>query len=138
MKKLLAILVIFLVAFLALNRQRIYLRDPLAKVSRDGAAIAGVTTMINYSNDVLLLDSSDPQHHRLYLVQGWNKVAAVPTVPLRCEAGLACMADADQATATPITPGSRGHREPFLGVTMTNRRVEFVDEDGALVKVQLR
>lgn len=138
MKKLLAIVVILLVAFLVVNRQRIYLRDPLAKVSRDGVAVGDVTTMINYSNDVLLLDASDPQHRRIYLVQGWNKLASVPTVPMRCEATLACMADADQATATPITPGSRGRREPFQGVTMTNRRVEFVDEDGALVVVRLR
>ena len=132
------ILVLLLVAFLAINRQRVYLRDPLARVSRDSSPVSGVTTMINFNNDVLLLDNSDPQHHRVYLVQGWNKLAAVPTVALRCEAGLACMADADQATATPITPGSRGHREPFLGVTMTNRRVEFVDEEGALVLITLR
>ena len=138
MKKLLVILVLALVVFVTLNRQRIYLRDPLAKVSRDSVAVGDVTTMINYANDVLLLDNSNPQHRRIYLVQGWNKLAAVPTAPLRCEAGLACMADSDQATATPITPGTRGHREPFLGVTMTNRRVEFVDEDGALVLVTLR
>ena len=48
------------------------------------------------------------------------------------------MTDADQATATQLEPGSRGRRPPFEGVTMTNRRVEFVDEDGALVTVTHR
>ena len=48
------------------------------------------------------------------------------------------MTDADQASARALPVGSRGRREVFEGVTMTNRRVEFVDEDGALVRVTLR
>ena len=43
-----------------------------------------------------------------------------------------------QATGSKVEPGSRGRREPFEGVTMTNKRVEFVDEHGALVQVLLR
>ncbi len=93
--------------------------------------------MINYSNDVLLDDKSNGSR-RVYLVQGWNKVAAVPTAPLKCEYGVVCMTDADQASARALPVGSRGRREAFVGVTMTNRRVEFVDEDGALVRVTLR
>ena len=45
------------------------------------------------------------------------------------------MTDADQAAATAIVPGSRGRRPAFEGVRMTNRFVEFVDEDGDLVRV---
>jgi hypothetical protein len=47
------------------------------------------------------------------------------------------MTDADQAAMTPVTPGARGNRSPFEGVTMTDRRVEFVDEEGALIQVLL-
>jgi hypothetical protein len=93
--------------------------------------------MINYSNDVLLQDGSKPEH-RLYLVQNWNKVAGVPTVPLKCIMGVACMTDADQASATKLEIGTRGRRAAFEGVTMTNKRVEFVDEEEALVAVMLR
>jgi hypothetical protein len=137
MKKLLALLTLGLVIFIVVYRQRIFLRDPLATVTRDGVKVSDVRAMINYSNDVLLDDQSADKH-RVYLVQNWNKHLEVPTMPLRCVQGLACMTDADQAAATAITPGSRGRREAFQGVTMTNRFVEFVDEDGDLVRVTLR
>ena len=137
MKKLLALLVLGMVVFVAINRQKLFLRDPLAKVARDGVSVSGVAVMINYSNDILLQDTSAGKR-RLYLVQNWNKVAATPTVPLKCLQWMACMTDANQATAESIAPGSRGRRSPFEGVTMTNKRVEFVDEDGALVEVTLR
>lgn len=136
MKKILLLLTLALVVFVAIHRQRIFLRDPLASVTRDGVAVSGVAVMINFTNDVLLEDAS-ADRHRLYLVQNWNQRLEFPTAPLTCVQGLACMTDADQATATAIAPGSRGRRPPFMGVTMTNRLVEFVDEDGDLVRVAL-
>ena len=137
MKRLFALALICVVVFVVVDRQRIFLRDPLATVTRDGVKVGGVAVMINYSNDVLLLDGSEPQS-RSYLVQHWNEVAGVPTAPLRCVMGVACLTDADQATAAPLAIGSRGRRAAFEGVTMTDRRVEFVDEEGALVTVLLR
>jgi len=136
-KKILSLLLIAVIVFVVVYRQRIFLRDPLAAVTRDGVKMGDVQVMINYSNDVLLQDGSKPQK-RLYLVQSWNKVAEIPTNPLKCVYGVACMTDADQATAAPLSIGSRGRRPAFEGVTMTNKRVEFVDEDGALVTVMLR
>ena len=137
MKKFIALLVVALVVFLVVYRQRIYLRDPIAKVARDGAPVEGARVMINYPNDVLLLDKSGGRN-RIYLVQHWNLALGTPTVPVKCVQGVACMTNADQATEVLVPPGSRGRRTPFEGVTMTNRRVEFVDEDGALVQVVLR
>jgi len=137
LKKLFALVLICVVVFVVVYRQRIFMRDPIATVTRDGVKIGNVQVMINYSNDVLLQDGSMPER-RLYLVQNWNKVAEVPTIPLKCIYGVACMTDADQASATRLDIGSRGRRAPFEGVTMTNKRVEFVDEDGALVTVVLR
>jgi len=137
LRKLLILLTIGLVVFVVVYRQRLFLRDPLAAVTRDGVKVSDVAVMINYTNDVLLQDASAGKK-RLYLVQNWNKVAEAPAAPLRCIQGLACMTDADQATADAIAVGTRGRRPPFEGVTMTNRRVEFVDEDGALVEVTLR
>ena len=137
MRKLLGLLAIALIVFLVIYRQRVFLWDPVAHVSRDGAKVDGVRVMINYSNDVLLQDASAGKR-RLYLVQNWNRVAETPTVGVKCIQLLACMTNADQATAEAIPVGTRGRRTPFEGVTMTNRRVEFVDEDGALVEVTLR
>ena len=137
MKKLLALVVLGMVVFIVINRQRVFLWDPIASVTRDGVKLSGVRAMINYSNDVLLEDASAGRT-RIYLVQGWNKRLETPTAPLKCLKLLGCLTDADQATATPVPVGTRGKRPPFEGVTMTNKRVEFVDEDGALVVVALR
>jgi hypothetical protein len=136
-KRLIGLLLLCLIVFVVVYRQRIFLRDPLATVTRDGVKMGGVQVMINYTNDVLLTDASKPER-RLYLIQSWNKVAEVPSVPLKCIYGVACMTDSDQASAAKLDVGSRGRRPPFEGVTMTNRRVRFVDEDGALVEVVLR
>ena len=137
MKKVIAALVLCLVVFLVIYRQRVYVRDPLAKVSRDGTGVDGTQVMINYPTDVLLLDRSDGRN-RIYLVQHWNLALGTPTVPVQCFEGLACMTNADQATEAMVQAGSRGKRTPYEGVTMTDRRVKFVDEDGALVEVVLR
>ena len=137
MKKLLLLLTLGLVVFVAIYRQRLFLRDPVATVSRDGVKQGDVRVMINYTNDILLDDASTSTR-KLYLVQNWNKIAGGPTAPLKCFAGLVCMTDADQASATPVESGSRGKRSAFEGVTMTSKRIEFVDEHGALVEVTLR
>jgi hypothetical protein len=135
-RKLLLLLAIGLLAFAAIYRQRIYMWDPLASVTRDGAKQGSVRVMIDYSNDVLMDDNST-EKRRLYLVQHWNEAAEFSTGPLRCVQFLSCMTDADQASGTKFVPGSRGRREAFEGVTMTSKRVEFVDENGALVVVTL-
>lgn len=137
MKKLLGFVVLALMIFVIVFRQRVFLRDPLATVTRDGHKQGDVRVMINYSNDILMNDNSAATH-RIYLVEGWNKVPQFLASTLRCINGVACMTDADQASGAPVPQGSRGRRPPFEGVTMTNKKVEFVDEDGALVEVTLR
>ena len=137
MKKIWLLLAIALVIFVAVYRQRIFLRDPIATVTRDGVKQGNVKVMINYSND-LLMDDGSTDTRRIYLVQHWNQVAQYSMGPLRCFSGLACMTDGTQATGEKVAPGPRGKREAFAGVTMTNKRIEFVDESGALVGVELR
>ncbi len=136
MKRLLALVLVCAVVFAVMHRLRLYVWDPVAKVTRDGDPVSGARVMINYPNDVLLQDGSAGRQ-RIYLVQHWNKVAETPTAPVRCLRWLACLTDADQATAEAIPVGARGRRSSFEGVTMTDRMVEFVDEDGALVTVTL-
>ncbi len=137
MKKLVGLAFLAFIVFVLIYRQRVFLRDPLATVTRDGHKQAGVGVMINYNNDILMDDGSSAQH-RIYLVEGWNKVPQFLVTTLKCIHGIACMTDADQARGAPVPAGPRGRRSAFEGVTMTNRKVEFVDEDGALVEVTLR
>jgi hypothetical protein len=121
---------------LVVERKRLYIWDPIAKVTRDGVKVLGARASINFSNDLLLRDSSGGRT-RVYLVQNWDDEVISPGV-LTCVGVLACLTDADHASGQVVPAGSRGRRSPFIGVTMTNRRVEFVNEDGALVQVVLR
>jgi hypothetical protein len=136
-KKIFALLTLALMVFVVIYRQQVYVWDPLATVTRDDVKQGSVRVMINFSNDILMDDNSTSSR-RIYLVQNWNKVAEFATGKLRCIEYLACMTDAEQATGEKLTPGPRGKREPYEGVTMTDRRIKFVDEHGALVEVVLR
>ncbi len=136
MKKVLLLLTVLLAVFIFVDRERLYLRDPLATVTRDGVKDESAKALINFSNDVLLQDGAGGRL-RVYLVQNWDDMVIAPT-EMKCLGAMVCLADGDHVAGAPVVAGSRGKREPFVGVTMTNRRVEFVDEDGALVQVALR
>ena len=120
---------LLLVIFVAVFRQRIFLRDPLGKVERNGVAVDGARLFINFSNDVLV---EEPGTERRYLVQGWSEVPGVPQI-LGCVQGLVCWTDADQAAVFPVD-GAGGKRP----AVMSAKQVMFVDESGAEVTVKLR
>ena len=135
MKKLLLIAFVVMLAFVLVNRQRVFLRDPLARVYRtsgvkgaDEVKQSGVQVYINYSNDVLLM-KENPGGTTL-LVQHWNLTPGTP-VRLRCIHWMACMTDADQA---PLLPATKYDAK----VQMSNRTVSFIDPQGATTRVELR
>lgn len=134
MKKLFVLAFLILMALILLNRQRVYVRDPLATVYRNAQKQSGVQVYINYSNDVLLVKENDPGPYRL-LVQNWNKSPGTPT-ELKCIHWMACLADADQASITPTVPGGKGQYDPH--VTMNNREITFLNTDGTTTRVELR
>jgi hypothetical protein len=126
MKRVLLLALVLLVVFLYVCRQRVYLHDPLANVVRSGQTDPDTHVLINYSNDILLYDHSGGRD-RIYLVQNWNLTPSVPG-QLMCVAFLLCLTDNDHATAAPID--TRGRL-----ATMSNKEVDFFDEDGAPVTV---
>jgi hypothetical protein len=120
---------LLLVVFVAVFRQRIFVRDPLGKVERNGVAQDGTRVYINYSNDVLVEDSA---RHQFVAVQGWNTLPGVPQ-HLFCLTGLMCWTDADKAAVFPVE--GVGGRTPAV---MSAKEVTFVDESGARVRVAPR
>ena len=54
MKKIIALIALALIVFAVVYRQRLFLRDPLGSVTRDGVKEDGAQVFINWSNDVLL------------------------------------------------------------------------------------
>jgi len=75
LRKILVFAVLLLIVVVAVFRERIFLRDPLGKVERNGVAVDGARLFINFSNDVLVEESGT---ERRYLVQGWSGVPGVP------------------------------------------------------------
>ena len=129
MKKILIVGVLLLAIFVVVFRQRIFLRDPLGKVERNGTAQDGARLYINYSNDVLVEDSTS---HEFVLVQGWSTLPGVPQ-HLFCFTGLMCWTDADRATVFPLE-GVGGRTR----AAMSAKEVAFVDASGAAARVELR
>ncbi len=128
MRKIL-VAVLLLAVFVAVFRQRIFLRDPLGKVERNGAAQSGAHVFINYSNDVLVEDAAT---HGFLLVQGWNRLPGVPQ-QLKCVSGMACWTDADQAAVLPLGGGATA-----TPAVMSAKEVTFADSNGDRMKVTLR
>jgi hypothetical protein len=124
----LLIVIVVLVVF----RQRLFLRDPIAKVERNGLEQTEYRVYLNYFNDILVEDLA---HDRRYLVQSKDGVPMVPGIPghLGCIRGLACLTEENYVATDPL--GGKGY---VPSVEMTNAYVAFVDGDGASMRVSLR
>jgi hypothetical protein len=126
MKKLLLLVLIVLVVFAVLNRDRIYVRDPLASVTRDAVAESGVQVYINHNNDVLLEHDTAPAY--MTLLQHGQPVGAPRLLP--CIHFMACLTD---AAIQPVLVLSRAaHIE-----SMTSAQVAFRDDQGREAVVTL-
>jgi hypothetical protein len=128
-RRLLVLIVVVLVVLLAINRQRVFLRDPLAKVKKNGVLVDGARVYINYSNDVLI---EEPGEQRTYIVQNWNKIPGVPK-EMTCLQGMVCWTDADHAQMVPL-----GGASYLPDTMMSDREVSFNDGYGVGINVTLR
>jgi hypothetical protein len=132
MKKLIALLVLALIVFAVVYRQRLYVRDPLGSVTRNAVKEAGAQVYINWSNDVLLENDDPPAGVRsemtLTLVQHARPIG-VPK-QMHCLHWLLCMADADEATLTAPDPGT------YIE-SMSSKQVVFHDYNGHQAVVTL-
>lgn len=127
MRKFILLLALGAVVFLVWNRQRIYVRDPLGSVARDGVRESGAQVYINYSNDVLLTNYNAPMY--MTLVQHGERVGA--PAEIHCMAYVACLLDADVAA---LLEGSEGEKAEL----MNGKKVAFRDGAGRAVVVDLR
>jgi hypothetical protein len=128
-KKFLAVVFVLFMVFVLMHRQRLFLRDPLGKVERNGVKVDGAKVFINFSNDILV---EEPGASYRYMVQGWDKKPGAPK-SLKCLSGMACMTEADRADMVPL-----GGTDYQPQVRMSNREVTFTDTTGGAVRVALR
>ena len=127
MKKIILLIFVVFIAFVAINRQRVFLRDPLASVTRNGVKEDGAQVYINYSNEVLLQNEHPPMY--MTIVQQGGHVGTPAS--MKCVHWMACMADADLATLIDPLPHA-------ATAQMDGKLVEFHDAEGRDVKVALR
>jgi len=125
MKKLLFVVLVVVIAFLYINRHRVYVRDPLASLTRNGVPESGAQVFINHSNDVLIENDNPPMYTTL--VQHGEPVGA--PAKIYCLHWLICM-------TTDVHP-------PLLGTvapadSMTDKLVTYRDRDGRTAVVTLK
>jgi hypothetical protein len=128
MKVLIVLFVLFAAVVLG-NRQRLFVRDPLAEVERNGVKVEGAEVYINFSNDMVVQEPRPPNR---YIVQHWNLRPGVPQ-RLSCVRWMFCWTEADRAESVPL--GGDGYQGM---VQMSSHEVSFVDGSGAPVRVTLR
>ncbi len=126
MKKIILLVVVLVVGFLVWRRERVYVRDPLGSVMRDGVKEEGAQVLVNYSNDVLVQNYNAPMY--VTLVQHGGRVGT--PAEMHCVAYVACLLEADE----PVFLGA----EEGAVLGMTGKRVEFRDAKGRNVVVALR
>ena len=127
MKKIILLLVVVAVVFVVWSRQRLYVRDPLGSVMRDGVKEAGAQVLINYSNDVLVQNYNAPMY--VLLVQHGNRVGT--PAEMHCVAYVACLMDADEPAFMSTEEGAKVSEMP-------GKVVEYRDAKGRDVVVTLR
>jgi hypothetical protein len=132
-KTVLILAFVVIMGLIIINRERVYLRNPLATVYRNEARQDGIQVFQNYSNDVLLEKDSDIPFR--ILVQDGNEVPGTP-VNLTCIRWMACLTSSDRPPTLPVEWKGKGKYDPQ--VTITNKDVSFVDGDGSRVRVELR
>jgi len=132
MKKIIALIVVILLVLAVIYRQRLYLRDPLGSVTRDGVHEDGAQVYINWSSDVLLENDNPPGaapgQMTLTLIQHARPIGLPKQ--MHCLHWLVCLADADQATLAAADPGA--HIE-----SMSSKQVAFRDYNGREAVVTL-
>lgn len=126
MKRVFLLVVLLAFSYLLYNRQRVFVRDPLGSVVREGVKVEGSQVFINYSNDVLLQNDGPPLLITL-LQQG--KPIGTPA-NLKCLHWVACLTDAESASLAEVETGARIN-------SMSSKAVEYRDETGQTVVVSL-
>ncbi len=138
MKTILLLALLMAIALMAVNRQRIYVRDPMATVYRNDAKQSGVQIFISVAGDMLLWREAEPRESRV-LLQGWNKMPGTPE-RLTCLHWIACLTDADHASTIPLDWNGYGTKKGKYDpkVSMSSREVTYRDADGATMRAELR
>ena len=125
MRRFLLLVAVVFVVLLVVWRDRLFLRDPLGRLERDGVRVEGARVFIDFSNDVLVQEDGG---RRMFLVRHVDRREAVPA-GLNCVQAMACLTPADGATEVISGAGT---------AEMSDREVVFTEGSGGRVRVVIR
>ena len=128
MRRFLVLLTLVLIALAVVYRDRLYLRDPLGKLTRNGVEQQDARVFINYENDVLVQEKNGAE---MFVVQHWNGLPAAPA-GLTCIQGMLCVTPADRVVD--VGEAATGQK----AAQMTNRAVSYTSPSGATTVVTIR
>jgi len=131
MKKLIILIILILTVLAIVYRQRLYVRDPLGSVTRDGVQEDGAQVYVNWSSDVLLENDAPPNHQPMTLTIIQHARPIGLPKQMHCLHWLLCLTDADQATLVAPDPGA------YIE-SMSNKQVTFHDYSGREAVITLR
>lgn len=129
MKKLILLVLIILIVFVVLSKHRLYVRDPLANVTRNGVKEDGAQVFINFDNDVLIENDSAPDGMYVELVHHDMPIGTPSS--LTCMHWVLCLAEADQPKLAQRHDGAKIE-------SMEAKTVKFMDSDKRETIVTLR
>lgn len=127
MRRWLLLAVLVAVAFAVVERNRLFLRDPLGSVTRDGVREAGAQVYINFRNEILIENDHAPMYFNVLL--GGHPVSAPET--MKCIHYIACLLSGDDLPQTTAVPGAHM-------LSMDPRQASFRDGEGRQVHITLR
>jgi len=132
MKKIIAAIALVLIVLAVIYRQRLYVRDPLGSVTRDGVHEDGAQVYVNFTDEVLLENDNPPAgtpgQMTLTLVQHARPIGLPKQI--HCLHWLICLTDADEATLVAADPGT------YIE-SMSSKQVVFHDYNGREAVVTL-
>ena len=128
MRKLPVLVVLIVLACIAYaNRERIFWRDPMGSVVRNGMKEPGAQVYENYAGDAMIENDNAPMYFDV-LVHGLP--VSAPT-SLKCIHYLICLAAGRDELQTLAVPGAKME-------SMTAQAIRFRDADGRETVVALR
>lgn len=133
MKVVATLVLIVFVVWTAFNRERIFVRDPIASVYRNGVKQAGIEVYLNFSNDILMKNAGDPAAPPTIL-QHWDQAPGTP-VGLVCLRWAACLTEADHSPVLPSSADEKHISTPLA--QMNGRHIQYVDRSGTQIRVDL-
>ena len=128
MGKLIALILVVLALFVVVERDKLFVRDPLAHVTRNGVQESGAQVFINYHNDVLI-ENDNASSSYIEMIQAGQPIG-VPKVSV-CVHWVMCLMDAYPVTLEGTSDGATVE-------SMDAKTVTFTDTGNKATVVTLR